>query len=305
MSTPPVPVWILAAPFSGASWLASCLGGHPELYATPELNLLMADTVGELLDIFDIGQGAHAHGLLRTLAQLEFRGQTDAGVVQARSWLEARREMCSDELLLWLAEKVAPRRLVMPDSEAALRPMSLRRLLASMPESSIIHLVRHPWEQGCLLAAWARERLFVPPDFKDHAFRPPQVDPQIPWLRANANLDRLHASWPADRWRLMRSEEVENDTDRSLAGLCSWLGVADDAAAQTAMQQPKSWTYASPGPGRAAFGLEAELTEPFSTHALQLAARVQLLQPLPWRDDGAGFDPQVRSLALRLGYAAE
>lgn len=301
----PAPLWILAAPFSGASWLASCLGGHPQLYATPELNLLMADTVGELLDIFDIGQAAHAHGLLRTLAELEFGGQTDEGIVKARRWLEAHREMRSGELAMWLAEKVSPRRLVMTDSEAALRPMSLRRLLAQMPESSIVHLVRHPWEQGCLLAAWARERLFVPPDFKDHAFRPAQVDPQIPWLRANANLERLRAAWPADRWRLQHSEDIENDTASSLASLCRWLNVADDEAAQSAMRQPESWTYAGHGPGSAAYGLEPELREPYSDDTLHLATQTRLSQALPWRDDGAGFDSQLRGLALRLGYAAE
>lgn len=305
MSSAAAPVWILAAPFSGASWLASCLGCHPQLYATPELNLLMADTVGELLDIFDIGQGAHAHGLLRTIAELEFGGQTDFGVVQARAWLDAHRALRSGELAMWLAEKVAPRRLVTPDSEAALRPMNLRRLLAQMPGSSIVHLVRHPWEQGCLLAAWARERLFVPPDFKDHAFRPPQVDPQIPWLRANANLDRLRATWPANRWRLEHSEAIEQDAASTLAGLCQWLGIVDDEAAQAAMRQPEAWTYAGHGPGNAAFGLEAELTEPFSDRTLQLAAVVRLTRALPWRDDGALFDAQVRRLAQAFGYPSD
>lgn len=296
------PVWILAAPFSGASWLASCLGQHPQLYATPELNLLMADTVGELLDIFDVGQGTHAHGLLRTLAELEFGGQTDAGVAQARGWLDQRRAMRIGELAQWFTEKASPRRLVMPDSEAALRPLHLRRLLAQSPEAHVIHLVRHPWEQGCLLAAWARERLFVPPDFKDHAFHPAQIDPQIPWLRANANLERLRPAWPADRWRLQRSEDVENEAVSSLDGLCQWLGIAHDDRAHAAMLAPEAWTYAGPGPASAVGGLEAELVEPFSEDTLRLASCPSLSRSLPWRDDGAGFDAQVRALAPGLGY---
>lgn len=301
----PAPVWILAAPFSGASWLTSCLGRHPQLYAVPELNLLMADTVGELLDIFDIGQGTHAHGLLRALAELEFGGQTDAGVTQARAWLEQHRNLRSGELAAWIAGKVAPRRLVIPDSEAPLRPMNLRRLLAQIPQASLIHLVRHPWEQGCLLADWARERLFVPPDFKDHAFHPAQIDPQIPWLRANQNLRRLLSAWPASQGREVHSEAVEQASERTLGALCEWLGVACDEAAQLAMRAPEAWTYAAYGPASAAYGLEAEVLEPFSERALQLAARPSLSQPLPWRDDGAGFDAQVRSLAQQLGYGAD
>ena len=37
-ATPP-PLFILAAPFSGASWLAGVLGRHPGLYALPQVFL--------------------------------------------------------------------------------------------------------------------------------------------------------------------------------------------------------------------------------------------------------------------------
>ncbi len=65
MSTIPAPIFILAAPYSGASYLAGQLDGHAQLYALPELCLFMADEVGELLDIFRLSQGPHADGLLK------------------------------------------------------------------------------------------------------------------------------------------------------------------------------------------------------------------------------------------------
>lgn len=296
------PIWILAAPFSGASWFAGCLGQHPRLYAVPELHLFMAATVGELLDIFDIGQGAHAHGLLRALAELEFGEQSDRGIEQARSWLDDRRDWPTHAVARHLALCAAPRRLVVPDSEAALRPLDLWRLRTSLPEAQLIHLVRHPWEQGCLLAAWARERLFVPQDFKDHAFLPPQVEPQLPWLRANANLERLRELLPAVVPVRLRSEDVEQQTDASLLGVCAALGLPFDAATADAMRHADDWPFAGHGPGTAPCGLEAEALEPFSAKTLALAADISLWRPLPWRDAGEPFAHEVQALATRYGY---
>lgn len=301
MSTP-APIWILAAPFSGASWLAGCLGRHPQLYATPELNLFMANTVGELLDIFDIGQGAHAHGLLRALAELEFGAQNDAGIALAREWLEERRGMPTADVAMHLAARAAPRRLVVPDSEAPLRPLDLQRLLQGIQGLSVIHLVRHPWEQGCLLWAWARERLFVPQDFKDHAFRPPQVEPQIPWLRSNTNIERLLRLLPADQQRRLGAEQLELPSNAALTGICDWLKVSVDAAAHAAMATPLQWTFAGYGPGTAPYGLEAEVLEPFTDDDIELAAATTLGGDLPWQVESSGFDEQVSRLARTYGY---
>src|SRR5690606_37680076 len=54
------PVFILAAPFSGASLLAERLAAHPQLYVIPETQLFCADDVGALLEIFEISQGINA-----------------------------------------------------------------------------------------------------------------------------------------------------------------------------------------------------------------------------------------------------
>ena len=296
------PLWILGAPFSGTSWLVGCLGRHPDLYAVPELNLFLAATVGELLDIYDVGQGGHAHGLLRALAELEFGGQTDEGVAYARDWLEQRRSMATAEVALHLAARVAPRRLVVPDSESTLRPADLDRMGHGLPALRLIHLVRHPWEQGALLAAWARQRLFVPQDYKDHGFRPPQVDPQIPWFRCNRNTASLLGRLNPSLWRRLRCEDVERDAAAALQPICTWLGVRDDAAALESMTQPDRWAFAGYGPGTAPYGLEAEVLEPISAETLALAAGANLVRRPPWQPGEAGFDPQVIGLAQEYGY---
>lgn len=290
------PLFVLAPPFCGASFVAGCLGRHPQLYAVPELCLMMADELGELLEIFRLSQGPQADGLLRAIAQLEFGAQHDEAVAAAREWLAQRADWTTLRLLDEIAARVAPRRLVVPDTEAPLRPLDLRRLRRAWPDAGILHLTRHPWTQGCLLDAWTRDRLFVPPDFKDHAFIPAVVDPQVPWLRCNRNVETAFGDGAAR----LRVEDIELPDDAALLRLCELAGVSGDAFAT--MRDAERWIYAGFGPGAAPYGLEADVLEAFGDDVLERAVATSLDAPLPWRPDGAGFDPQVVEIARRYGY---
>lgn len=292
MSATPAPIFILAAPFSGASSLAALLGGHPQLYALPELNLFMADRVGELLEIFRIGQGSHADGLLRALAQLETGVQDDKGIAHARAALAQRADQTVGTLLEHLAQLAAPRRLVIPDSESPLRPMDLHRLRAQCPRATLLHLTRHPYTQGLLHAHWLDGRLFVPPDFKDHATRPPQIDPQIGWLRCQLNIERA----APDALRL-RSEDFVDDAARATAALCAQLG-----AAPAPLSAPEEGDFAGYGPPSAPYGFEAEVLEALPPALVERAqTQARLDAPLPWRG-GQGFAAAVIDAARAAGY---
>ena len=303
MSAVPDPVFVLAAPFCGASRLAGDLGTHPQLMVLPELCLFMADTVAELLDIFRLSQGPHADGLLRAVAVLEFGAQQNAEIDGARQWLAQRASLSVAELLMQLAQRAAPRRLVIPDTESPLRPVDLRRLRRAAPQAQVLHLTRHPWTQGCLMTAWARERLFMPPDFRDHAWDPPLVDPQIPWLRANRNLETAFEMLPPTQRRRLKIEMLEDEAaGTNLAELCAWIGVSQGAPVLRGLRQPQAWTFHGYGPRAAPYGLEAEVLEPVPTADRERAALTVLDEPLPWRPDDAAFDAAVTALARGYGY---
>lgn len=292
MSAPAQPIFILAAPYSGASSLAAMLGRHPQVCAVPELNLFMAGTVEELLEIFRISQGAHADGLLRAIAKLEFGAQTDANIAQARDWLAARATWTTGKVAQHLAMRAAPRVLVVPDAESPLRPMDLRRLRTQLPEARILHLVRHPYTQGLLLAHSLAQRLFVPPDFKDHSVDPPRADPQIPWLRSNTNILRAISGF--DGALRCRSEDVVADPARELRRIAQWLGIELRDADVMAMQSPEHWEFAGYGPAAAPYGLEAEVLEAFPDELIARAQRDAVLR---------NFSAEVISMARELGYS--
>jgi hypothetical protein len=295
----PAPIVIVAAPFSGSSWLAGVLGTQPELYAVPQLCAFMADRVGELLEIFEIGQDEHGDALHRTIAELYFGGQQTAQINEARAWLAARsgRRVC--ELLDELADVVAPRRLVIPETEAPLRPIQSRRMRQWRADTQFVHLHRHPWTQGCRFAAWLQDRLFVPIDYRDYSRYPPLPDPQIPWLRANEMLDRLFAEVPDTNVMRLASEDFDRDFDAAFARLAGFLGIDGETAAA---RNPSTWRYVARGPSEAPGGLEADVWAPWSDDVERFARAPQLDAPLPWRPDGRGFDAAVIALAQRYGY---
>lgn len=301
-STVPPPLFILAAPFSGASWLAAVLGRHPQVCALPQVFPFMAETVGELLDIFALSQLGHGDGLRRAVAELLQGDQDDAAVAAADRWLSERRDWSSRQLIEALAAAAAPRRLLIPDTELPLRPQDLRRFHAALPQAQWLHLLRHPWAQGARLAAWLREQLFVPVDFRDHGQLPALPEPQLPWLRANRNLDLAAGEWPARQVLRLRSEAFDADFGTALGTLCHWAGLPLDPAALRAMAEPERWTFALAPRGPLRGGLEAEVHAAFAPALLAQAAAASLDTPLPWRPDGAGFAPEVRALAADYGY---
>ncbi|MFA5941104.1 MAG: sulfotransferase [Sinimarinibacterium sp.] len=297
------PLFVLSAPYSGAERVAALLDVHPQLCALPSLKLFMADRVGELLDIQQLGQGGVIDGLLRALAQLKFGAQSDGAVIAAREWLQQRAAEPVVTVLDTLAELAAPRRLVIPDAESPLRPNDLRRLREQVPDAQCIHLVRHPWSQGVIAADRLGDRLFVPADFKDHAMRPPLLDPQIVWLRAHRNLlDHLLAGLPAARARQLRWEELAVEPAATLAAIFEWLG-EDRLPLSDAALGDAGWCFAGYGPAEAPYGLDHEMLEEIPERTLDDAfAAPSLDRPLPWRPDGLKFAAPVRALAGQFGY---
>lgn len=291
------PIFLLAAPFSGASYLAGVLGQHPQLYAVPELDLFMADTVGELLEIFEIGQGTHGQGLLRAIAELECGGQTDDGIDAARVWLQERAQWRSGELLDAIRQRVAPRRLVVPDTETPLRLADLLRLRGAAAGATIVQLLRHPYSAGIGHAAWLNERLFVPIDFKDHGRHPPIIDPQLAWFRAHRNIERQFG----DGALRLRIEDLDAQPVTALQNLCAQLRIDGGAAALDAMSRPDDWIFAGYGPRAAPYGLEPEVLEDIVLPAGWNPVP-RLDGALPWRPDGAAFSPDLVALARVLGY---
>src|SRR5262245_37024120 len=89
------PLIVLCPPRSFSSVTCAMIAQHPDLYAFPELNLFVADRIHTILELSDdpgfLGPSNYVSGLIRSIAQLFFSGQTPEALANARAWLDSRR----------------------------------------------------------------------------------------------------------------------------------------------------------------------------------------------------------------------
>ena len=84
------PIFILAAPRSFSTITAAILGGHPQAYSVPELNLLIKEYMKEFMvqnrDVYFM----QMHGILRTVSELYAGEQTMDTISMAHRWIRKR-----------------------------------------------------------------------------------------------------------------------------------------------------------------------------------------------------------------------
>ncbi|MBF0393141.1 MAG: sulfotransferase [Alphaproteobacteria bacterium] len=289
----PAPLFILCPGRSFSSVVCSMLGEHPELYGLPEVNLFIADTVGQFLDQVDHpGQRNMRHGILRVLAELDHGEQTDATVDAAFAWLEERRAMSTRDLYYHVCERAAPRRVV-DKSPPHGRPENLRRLFQAFPHARFLHLGRHPRTSGIsTFKAKQNKKLAA-------GANPGEV--QRRWDALHQGILDFAAQLPPGQVMYLQGEMLLENPDPFLRQIATWLGVSAGAQAIEAMKHPEASPYARPGPDQARGGNNRGFLE---NPALRVGPikPSSLNGPLEWMPDGSGFGQTTHLLARRLGY---
>ena len=309
------PVFVLAPPRSFSTVVCAMIGQHPRLYGLPELHLLGAATVGEFLLQCGEATFGMGDGLVRTVAQLCFGRQTDDTVARARGWIARRSHLSTALLFERLGEHAYPLRLVEKSPSLVYDVAHLQRLARMFPEARFIHLLRHPLGQGKSVLKYLEERSRLGPVPATHwllhlasypyRFETDDGDPSRPdrqrgWYALNTNICTFLSALPAARWLRIRGEDLLTDPDRSIGGLCEWLGIDRDAASIDEMKHPERSPFASYGPRSAPYGNDRSFLDSPALRP-ERAAPLSLGDPLPWAPDGR-FHPRVVALARELGY---
>lgn len=297
----PQPLFVLGSPYGEVSRVAAMLGAHPRAALMPELALTLTDRVETLLDTLDLGGGHLGDGLFRAIAEIFYGAQTEDSLRMARLWLERRADWSTTDVIWAIAERIAPHQLIIPDTLSAWRPDYLLRLQRQFPDARWLHVLRHPRLFGSAAVAALRDRLFVPPDFKDHATDPPRIDPQLPWFRVHTQLATAAAQRAAGLAYTLRAEDLLAQHEAMLTELTAWLGWPIDEAALAAMQHPEHSPFAAYGPPGAVLGLDEAFIE-FPSFEPRLRPVADMYSPLAWRRDGQSFCVEVRELAGQFGY---
>ncbi|MEM9386839.1 MAG: sulfotransferase [Pseudomonadota bacterium] len=288
------PLIILCPMRSFSSVVCAVLGQHPQTYGLPEVNLFMAPTVGELMNAH-ASRPHGAHGLLRTLAQLQHGEQTESTVAAAQGWLDERSDWTTGQVFEFICEQVAPKIAVDKTPRTVLSPAYLERAYESFPDASFLHLTRHPRSTGkSLLNNLKRNSEW------GGTFDADRVDPENIWLRAHTNITEFASTLPEGQCLRIKGEDLLTDPDLYLPQICEWLGIDTSAEAIDAMLHPERSPYACYGPENAKMGNDPEFLEkPAFRRAV--VKEPELYGPLDW--SGEEFRKETIKLSRELGYA--
>ena len=295
------PLFILSAPRSFTSLICAMLGQHPQTYGVPELNLLSAETIEQLLEGFKGLKQFQLHGLLRVVAQLYHQEQSIQTVEMAYRWIMQRYSKTTAEIYRELCAQIYPLIIVDKSPCYSTQLSTLQRIERTFPDAHYLYIVRHPRAQGRSMMNVADGLMTILGHSIDYSVNPPCSDPQVLWADIQRTALNFLETIPAHRQRRLRGEEVLGDPEKSFQGICEWLNLRWDEAAYQAMLRPDHSVYACPGPYGAQLGNDPNfLKSPiFKSRPIALEA---LAGPLSWREDGKGFIPDVIEIARSLGY---
>lgn len=295
-SDSPQPVFLLCTMRSFSSLVCAMLGQHPELYGLPELNLFVADDIEGMVDYYR--RRPHGlHGLLRTIAEIEFGGQTQETIVRASRWIDERRAWPTGRMFRYIAAAVAPRRCVDKSPVTVRNSQFLSRMRVEFPNADYLHLTRHPRACGDSIRRFHREI-----DRQRSTHWAENINPETVWLRTNQLILEFRRNLPPGQCLQLQSEELLGSLDCYLPQITEWLGLDSSAEAIARMLHPETSPYSRPGPIGAEYGNDPNfLSNPI--YASRPIEPGSLDGEVAWgQHQQAGFSAKTLKFARQLGY---
>jgi len=214
-------IFVLAPPRSGTTLLRVMLGGHPRLFAPPELELLSFNTMAERAAAFSGRDAFWLEGLIR--AVMEIRG-CDAG--EARRLIAEHEAAGAPTQAFYgvLQEWLGPRLLVDKTPSYTLDPEVLRRAEAYFDDAVYVHLVRHPYGMIRSFEEAKLDQIFFR---REHPFERRELAELI-WLASHRNVLGFLAGIPERRRFELSFEELVRRPRQVMERLCEHLGLGFD-----------------------------------------------------------------------------
>ncbi len=211
-------IFVLSAPRSGSTLFRVMLNSHPGLFAPPELELLSFNTLAERRLAFSGSQSFWLEGTIRAIMALKNRGAAEA---KAEMREMEERGLTTKECYRQLQEWANGRRLVDKTPSYALDRAILERAEADFHDTHFIHLARHPYGMIRSFEEAHLEQIFFR---HEHKFTRRELAELI-WLVSNENILEFLADIPTQRQRRVSFEELLEEPERVLRGVCDFLGL--------------------------------------------------------------------------------
>ncbi len=213
----PPAIFILSPHRSGSTLLRVILGGNPQLFAPPELELLTFNTLGERKAAFSGRYSFWMEGTIRTIMQI--RGCSPEEAIALMEELEAKNLTTKQFYQLiqqWLGDKI----LVDKTPSYSIDLETLKRAESNFQNPLYIHLVRHP-----LATMRSYEEARVEQTFPyQHPFSRQELA-ELVWLISHQNILEFLQRVPQERQYQLKFEDIVRQPQTSVEGLCQFLGL--------------------------------------------------------------------------------
>ncbi|MEH1869066.1 MAG: amino acid adenylation domain-containing protein [Nostoc sp.] len=213
----PPAIFILSPHRSGSTLLRVILGGNPQLFAPPELELLTFNTLGERKAAFSGRYSFWMEGTIRTIMQI--RGCSPEEAIALMEELEAKNITTKQFYQLiqqWLGDKI----LVDKTPSYSIDLETLKRAEINFQNPLYIHLVRHPYATMRSYEEARVEQTFP----YQHPFNRRELA-ELVWLISHQNILEFLQQVPQERQYQVKFEDIVSQPQISVEGLCQFLGV--------------------------------------------------------------------------------
>jgi amino acid adenylation domain-containing protein len=223
----PRAVFVLSPPRSGSTLFRVLLGGHPALFAPPELQLLNFDTLAQRRAAFDRDRDRFwLDGTVRAIVEAR-----PCDAAEAARMMEdcERRGLTVREFYGLLQGWLGGALLVDKTPTYALDGEALRRAEEDFEEPLFIHLIRHP---APVIRSFEEAKLhvFFPPFFREpHPFSVCELA-ELVWTVSHQNILEFLRNVPAPRQLAVRFEDLVRRPEEVMTGVARFLGVPFHAA---------------------------------------------------------------------------
>ena len=225
-------IFVLSPPRAGSTLLRVMLGGHPQLFAPPELYLLSFNDLAEWRETFSGEQTFWHEGMVRALMEIR-QVDTEAAeaIIDEHVSQGASSHAFFEHMQSWLGERM----LVDKTPTYALDLEVLRRIEQDFDEVHYIHLQRHPYG---VIRSFDEARLdqllyaFMPnlrSDDEQQSFTRKQLA-ELVWLICNRNILEFLREIPQQRQHAVRFEDIVRQPESSIRQICEFLDIQYDAA---------------------------------------------------------------------------
>ena len=217
----PRAVFVLSAPRSGSTLLRAMLGGHPKLFAPPELQLLNYNRMGDRKQQLAGRDAFWLDGVVRAVMELK---NCDAD--EARSFVAGLEEknIGVKDFYKVMQDELGDSLFVDKTPNYALGKEILQRAEGFFQNALFVHLIRHPYG---VIPSFEKAKLhvFYPPFFTEaHHYSVRQLA-ELVWVISHRNILDFLSTIPDDRQFRIRYEDLVTRPEERMQELCDFLGV--------------------------------------------------------------------------------